>query len=188
MSFEDRAAGQGAVATRRSPAARFSQTEGRLRLFKFLARVRKVRASNVAEFLAGLSAVASPAGRGCYEFKKPGGGSHGFVQFIISSHRMIQIHRLWTLEPGNGNGSIMIRALCQLADWHGVEMKLKVIPIGRKPFPMSRQQLKAWYQGHGFEGARWIMFRKPGRQNPVAKPLDEPAGANRRINEACSGS
>jgi len=55
----------------------------------------------------------------------------------------------------------MMRTLCELADRHGVEMKLKVIPIGRKPFPMSRQQLKAWYQRHGFSGSRWHMTRKP---------------------------
>ncbi len=131
----------------------------RFRLFS--PKPAKVRARNVADFLAELAAMAKPAGEGCFAFAKPGGGCHGFVQFIISSERTIQIHRLWTLEPGKGNGSIIVRALCQLADRHGVELKLKVIPIGRKPHPLSREQLKGWYQRHGFEGPRWVLQRKP---------------------------
>lgn len=102
-----------------------------------------------------------PVKDGCFAFANPGGGCHGFVQFIISSDESIQIHRLWTLEPGKGNGSIIVRALCELADCHGVELKLKVIPIGRKPHPLNREQLKVWYQRHGFEGARWLLQRKP---------------------------
>jgi hypothetical protein len=38
---------------------------------------------------------------------------------------------------------------------------LKVIPIGRKPHPLSREQLKSWYQKYGFEGPRWLLQRKP---------------------------
>ena len=106
--------------------------------------------------------IAPSAGRGCYGFAKTDGGRHGFVQFIVDSERKIQIHRLWSLKPGSGSGSIMMRAVCKLADRHGVELKLKVIPIGRKPYPMSREQLKAWYQRHNFQGPRWVLLRKPG--------------------------
>jgi hypothetical protein len=55
----------------------------------------------------------------------------------------------------------MMRTLCELADRHGVEMKLKVIPIGRKPFPMSREKLKEWYQRFDFAGPGWTLSRKP---------------------------
>jgi hypothetical protein len=65
-----------------------------------------------------------------------------------------------------------MRTLCELADRQGVEMKLKVIPIGRKPFPMSRQQLKAWYQRLGFTGSRWHLTRKPaGRESPATEAI-----------------
>jgi hypothetical protein len=132
-----------------------------LRLFKFRSKPAKIRPRNVADFFADFASIAKPAGDGCFSITNPLGGCHGFVQFIISSERMIQIHRLWTLEPGKGNGSIMVRAVCELADRHGVELKLKVIPIGRKPHPLSREQLKAWYQKHAFEGPGWILLRKP---------------------------
>ncbi len=132
-----------------------------LRFFKFRSQPAKIRPRNVADFFADLATIAKPAGEGCFAVANPSGGWHGFVQFIVSSERMIQIHRLWTLEPGKGNGSIMVRALCELADRHGVELKLKVIPIGRKPHPLSREQLKAWYQKYGFEGPRWLLQRKP---------------------------
>jgi GNAT superfamily N-acetyltransferase len=130
------------------------------RFLQFRSKPVTVRPRNVADFLAEFATIAKPAGEGCLAVVNPGGGYHGFVQFIISSEQTIQIHRLWTLEPGKGNGSAMIRALCELADRHGVELKLKVIPIGRKPHPLSREQLKAWYQRHGFEGSRWILLRR----------------------------
>jgi hypothetical protein len=119
-----------------------------------------VHGSNVVAFLDELFVVAPPAGRGHFEFKSADGHHLGFVQ-LICWQRIVQIHRIWASRPGMGGGSIMMRTLCELADRHGVEMKLKVIPIGRKPFPMSRQQLKAWYQRRGFSGSRWRLIRKP---------------------------
>src|SRR5450432_2577009 len=124
---------------------------------------RKISVSmpNVANFIAALKVIAPAADRGSYAFIRPTGGYYGFVQFIIRSDWQLDIHRLWTLEPGKGNGSIMLAVLCKLADIHGVELRLKVIPIGRKPYPMSRDQLKVWYVEHGFEGSRWKLVRMP---------------------------
>jgi hypothetical protein len=124
---------------------------------------RKISVSvpNVANFISALKIIAPAADRGSYAFIKPGGGCHGFVQFIVRSDHQLDIHRLWTLDPGKGNGSIMLTALCKLADTHGVELRLKVIPIGHKPHPMSRDQLKAWYLKCGFEGSRWKLVRVP---------------------------
>jgi hypothetical protein len=132
-----------------------------LRFFRFQSKPAKGRAPNVANFLADFTCIAKRVNDGCFAVANPSGGSHGFVQFIPSSDESIQIHRLWTLEPGKGNGSAIVRVLCELADRHGVELKLKVIPIGRKPHPLNREQLKVWYQRHGFEGARWLLQRKP---------------------------
>jgi hypothetical protein len=146
------------------------------RLFKSPAKGDDVYGMNVVAFLQELVAVAPPAGRGHYGFKSAEGRSHGFVQ-LICSDRIIQIHRIWASEPGMGVGSIMMRALCDLADRHGVEMKLKVVPIGRKPFPMSREQLKAWYQRFDFAGERWILIRKPtiGQFSATASVASQPS-------------
>jgi len=117
--------------------------------------------NNVHDFLGELKTIAQPAGRGDYTFPKVEGGLHGSVQFIFDSPRTVTIHRFWTLQPGQGSGSQMLRTLCELADRHGVELRLKAIPIGRKPYPMTRDQLFAWYQRHGFEGTRRKMIRMP---------------------------
>lgn len=121
--------------------------------------------NNVNDFLGELKTIAQPAGRGDYTFPKADGGFHGSVQFIIDSARTVTIHRLWTLQPGQGGGSAILGVLCDLADRHRVELRLKVIPIGREPYPMTRDQLFAWYQRHGFEGTRRKMLRKPREVN-----------------------
>jgi GNAT superfamily N-acetyltransferase len=130
-------------------------------------RAQHTPVANVRNFIAALAEVAPAAGRGAYAFAKPGGGCHGFVQFIIHSDRMVEIHRLWTHEAGQGNGTLMMRKLCDLADEHGVELKLKALPIGRKPHPMTREQLKNWYESHGFAGVGWKLLRKPTARQPV---------------------
>jgi hypothetical protein len=127
------------------------------------------RPSDVSNFLAELSSIAPPVGGGHYAFAKSGGGCHGFVQFIIRADRQIEIHRLWTLDPGRGNGTKMLRTLCDLADRHEVEIKLKVLPFGRKPYSLSRAHLKAWYQRHGFQGSGWKLLRKAVRRKKSAE-------------------
>jgi hypothetical protein len=118
------------------------------------------RVANVANFLAALRTIARPAGQGSYAFADVD-RCMGFVQFIIDSDRRVTIHRIWTLQPGKGDGAVILRNLCALADQHGVELALKVIPIGRKPYPMSRENLKIWYERFGFQGPRWKLVRTP---------------------------
>jgi hypothetical protein len=126
----------------------------------------------VPDFLAALAIVARPVGQGSYAFVEPNGSCRGFVQIIVLPHR-ITIHRLWTRQPGGGHGRFILRALCDLADRHQVELSLKPLPIGRKPYPLSRDQLLAWYQRHGFAGTRRKMIRPPG------KPADTSNAAGR---------
>ena len=113
------------------------------------------------EFLNDLKLIAPAAGEGAYAFVTADGYCRGWVQFIIRSDRLLEIHRLWTLQSGKGNGSIMLRALCDLADRHHVEMVLKTLPFGRKPYPLSREQLQVWYKRHGFEALGRKMIRRP---------------------------
>jgi GNAT superfamily N-acetyltransferase len=117
-------------------------------------------------FVEELGKVFRVAERGHLAFVEADGTYRGFIQLIWGSGGQITIHRLWTLEAQKGYGSLMLRALCGLADRHGVELTLKVIPIGRKPYPLTRDQLLAWYQRHGFEGSRRKMIRKPRAVHP----------------------
>jgi GNAT superfamily N-acetyltransferase len=116
---------------------------------------------NLDEFLSELSTLAPPAGRGHYAFRGGDGLHLGFVQIIHGRGRRIRIHRIWAHSPRQGHGSAIMHTLGGLADRHGVELELKVIPIGRKPYPMTRDQLHAWYLRHGFEGPHRKMVRKP---------------------------
>jgi GNAT superfamily N-acetyltransferase len=112
-------------------------------------------------FIADLNQVFLQVERGHHAFVDAAGIYLGFVQLILYPDHRVTLHRLWTLASGKGYGSIMLRALCDVADRHGVEITLKVIPIGRKPYPLTREQLLTWYQRHGFEGTRRKMIRKP---------------------------
>jgi len=115
----------------------------------------------VENFLRELTAIAPAAGQGAYAFVDASSGCRGWVQVVIRSRSRIEVHRLWTLRPGKGNGSTMLRALCDLADRHGIEITLKTLPFGRKPYPMSKEQLTQWYQRHGFETAGRKLVRRP---------------------------
>jgi GNAT superfamily N-acetyltransferase len=112
-------------------------------------------------FFQDFHAMATPVGRGDYAFRLPGGEVLGFIQIIPARGKRIQIHRFWTRHQGKGHGRTMLRWLCDLADRHGVELQLKALPIGRKPYPLSRDQLCQWYQRYGFEGTRRKLIRKP---------------------------
>jgi hypothetical protein len=132
-----------------------------MKFFSFLKNPRTPPPQNVRQFLAAMEAVAPRAGLGAYGFRNPDGGCYGFVQFIVNSPQSVTIHRLWTLQPGRGNGAAVLRKVCDLADYYGVELTLKTLPFGRKPYAMSRDQLFAWYERHGFEGTARKMKRKP---------------------------
>lgn len=130
-----------------------------INLFKRPGREKHPPSQNVANFLADLSVVAPAAGGGHHAFANETGGAHGWVQFIINSPRQVTLHRLWTLRPGEGNGSRMLGTLCELADRHGVEICLKPLPFGRKPYRFSRQKLAEWYGRYGFTGDHKRMVR-----------------------------
>ena len=113
------------------------------------------------EFLSDLVAAAPVAGHGCYAFLDEEKRVRGWVQLIHRGPRLVEIHRLWTLTPGRGNGTAMLSVVCTLADRHQVEIVLKALPFGRKPYPLSGEQLAAWYQRFGFAGTRRRLVRKP---------------------------
>ena len=114
-------------------------------------------------FFAALAIIAPLAGSQTYRFTTPDGECRGVVQFCHCPAGMVTIHRLWTPSPGQGHGSTMLIQLCNLADRHGVPILLKALPFGKKPYPMSREQLADWYRRHGFDGTHKRLLRTPRR-------------------------
>ena len=123
---------------------------------------------NVDAFLEALSRAADRVENLHYRFGKEQ-NPDGFVQLWPSADHWIQIHRLWTRHPNRGDGSRILEALCALADQHDIGIRLKVLPIGRKPYPMTRSKLKEWYGRFGFEGRRWNVRRLPRVQARAAE-------------------
>jgi CheY-like chemotaxis protein len=120
---------------------------------------------------AELIGIAPQAGAGTYAFSDAAGVRIGFVQIIPASHNEVTVHRIWTLECRRGHGSTMLRWICELADRHGIILKLRALPFGKKPYPLSRVQLLDWYGRHGFEGKRWKLVRMPVAKNMPSAPL-----------------
>jgi hypothetical protein len=123
----------------------------------------------VSNFLADLSGIAPIAGTQTYAFTCPLGERTGYVQIISESHNEVTIHRIWTLAPRSGHGSAILRKVCEIADRHGIILKLRALPFGAKPFPLSRDQLFDWYSRYGFEGKRRKMIRLPRPTRPPAE-------------------
>jgi hypothetical protein len=117
--------------------------------------------NGVPGFFAALAEIAAVAGHQTYRFVGPDGVCRGFVQFSHCPVGVVTIHRLWTPTPGHGNGSIMLNLLCQLADSNEVQILLKALPFGQKPYPMDREQLAEWYRRHQFEGTHKRLLRLP---------------------------
>ena len=132
-----------------------------MRFLGFKRKPSAIHAPNVRNFFVALANVASPAGRGDYAFAKSDGSRLGYAQFIIESYTRVTIHRLWTRNSGAGAGSAILRTLCGLADTHAVELTLKTIPFGRKPYPLNTDQLAGWYSRYGFQKTGKYMTRKP---------------------------
>jgi hypothetical protein len=100
------------------------------------------------------------------EFMQP----MGFVQIYCQSSCRILVHRLWAASPGKGVGSQILQTLCELADLHSVEIVLRPLPFGPKPYPRTVDELRQWYDCRGFVGTAKRMIRVP-QSAPVAVQL-----------------
>ncbi len=111
------------------------------------------------EFFTDLEKYTSRVGPITYAFHD----SNQTVTAHIQLHRRgsdVEIHRVWSVVPRQGHGSAALKKVCELADLHGVILKLTVNPLGVAPYPMSSNQLRDWYIRNGFEGGR-KMIRAP---------------------------
>jgi hypothetical protein len=130
-------------------------------LLGFFRKSQHPQATNVRDFMAALQTRAQKAEGGHYAFAHPDGRRRGYVQFIVESRTRLIIHRIWTHLTGKGDGSEMMRTLCELADQFTVELMLETIPIGRKPYPLDKQGLENWYVKFGFQRKGKWMIRSP---------------------------
>jgi hypothetical protein len=128
---------------------------------------------DVEAFLTDVKAIARQTGPTTYAFPGDGtaGEASGFVQLYRPSRGQVLIFRIWSTHPGNGCGSRMLQALCDLADERLVELVLRPLPFGARPHPMSAEQLRAWYDRMGFVGSMKKMVRKPALLNDDSGPL-----------------
>jgi hypothetical protein len=120
----------------------------------------------VDALLDDLAMVARTIGPITHEFADDNRQPTGYVQ-LHRKGASITIHRIWALRPHHGFGSQMLRQLCSLADRHGVELRLKVAPLGAKPYPLSSDQLRGWYQRHGFHGTNKLIRQPAVRRASV---------------------
>src|ERR1700733_2848107 len=106
-------------------------------------------------FLSELARISRRLNDATFAFDNADGTHQGFVQLLPHAAGGLRLHRLWVHQTGRGHGSTILRSVCQLADLHGIEISLKALPFGNKPYPLLREQLADWYRRHGFEGSRW---------------------------------
>jgi len=136
--------------------------------FYAIARPRLRRRPNVdavptgttAEFLEGLAAASDRVNGLTYRLVIAETRC-GYVEIGGSTQRWVHVHRLWVSRRSMGDGSVLVRTLCRLADAHRVGLRLNVVPFGPEPYPINRDQLKSWYERHGFQGPRWKLERMP---------------------------
>lgn len=77
---------------------------------------------------------------------------------------------------GQGYGSRMLDALCEMADRHQVALRFEVVPSGR----LDQEQISQWYARRGFEVIEESVFdegpamgRSP-KSVPAASPVEPP--------------
>lgn len=72
---------------------------------------------------------------------------------IQNEERNVYIYHIGVFKTKCGNGSLILKELCDQADKFNVSLKLSpiVMPNGKDPL-MTANQLKAWYMKFGFQG------------------------------------
>jgi GNAT superfamily N-acetyltransferase len=61
---------------------------------------------------------------------------------------------------GQGYGTKILNMILEDADSEGVVLFLEPVPSGG----LSKKELEAWYERHGFDWGTWHMKRKPNKQ------------------------
>ena len=110
-------------------------------------------------FELAMEGIARKVDPQTYLFDGDATDRHGYVQLGHSTDSRVLIHRLWARVPGGGTGSRILRAVCAIADEARVELSLKPLPFGVKPYPISKVELATWYGRHGFSGSRFLVRR-----------------------------
>jgi len=112
------------------------------------------------DFLNELKLLGRQISETTFVFNEADELRRGYVQIDRFADGVASVHRIWANSPGHGVGSQLLRTLCELADRHRVQIALRAVPFGAKPYPMTQADLDAWYRRHGFEGGRKLI-RQP---------------------------
>jgi len=106
------------------------------------------------------STKANPFGGNEQVFMHENGGGFGAVSMSpdAGEDALLWLESIRAFGYGKGYGNYMLKKVTDMADKHGVTLKLVAIPYGDKP--MTAAKLKAWYRKHGFVGTKY-MVRKP---------------------------
>jgi len=80
------------------------------------------------------------------------------IDAIPNEERIVYIYHLGVFESQCGNGSSILRELCDQADKFNISLKVSpiVMPNGRAP-SMATDQLIAWYKKFGFRGSSGLL-------------------------------
>jgi hypothetical protein len=148
------------------------------------ATVERPTRQNADAFFAELATITKLTGSITHAFVDDQQHPVGYVQLHRAGGE-ITIHRIWTVYPKRGFGSRMLRKVCELADRHKVFIRLKIAPLGPKPYPMSAEQLREWYHRHGFVGERKLI-RVPAAKRNIHEEHEEHEGTEE--TEATNGT
>lgn len=70
---------------------------------------------------------------------------------------LVQIYHVNAFRPGRGDGTKILRGLCEQADRYGV--RLTLMPQARwvgDEYPLEDDELRKWYRQFGFKGAGYL--------------------------------
>lgn len=83
------------------------------------------------------------------------------LDVVPDEEKMVYIYHLGAFKTNDGNGSVMLKELCDQADRFNVCLKVSpnVMPNGKEP-SIETEQLVNWYKRYGFEG-NFGLLRNP---------------------------
>ena len=100
-------------------------------------------------------------------FQNSDGESIGIVALgaVPDEDKIVHIYHLGAFESRCGNGSLILKELCEQADAFDVSLRASaiVMPNGKDP-AMSTEQLIGWYNRFGFKNKSGLL-RPPKSEN-----------------------
>ena len=91
-----------------------------------------------------------------FVFEKTCGTPIGIIALAVltmDDREVVHLYHIGAFQPGKGQGTEMLKALCHKADDWAVPMSLSPIPCPNgNPLLLQGEHLAQWYQRFGFKG------------------------------------